>query len=188
MLVLYFLILGTLFLGLGVGGSVFNGNRDLDRGLLLFGAPIALMGAAITSVATGSDFPLFITAVVAVIGVVAGAWGHYGNQPYTPPSWEEVKEVEAEADPLEEIRLAFAKAVARIAELENDKRALLSAAQHQKRQVEDLHERVAALEAKAETPKPAELLEEAKELTSFFVQISHPEDLPDPGWRPEAHA
>jgi hypothetical protein len=186
MLVFYFMIIGALFLGLGVFGSLLNGDRDFDKGFIIFGAPSALMGALVTSVATGNEFPVLVTAVIAVIGGAACGWGHYGNKLYAPPSWEEVGEVEA--DPLEEFRAQLAKAVARIAELENDKRALLSAAQHQKRQVEDLHERVAALEAKAETPKPAELLEEAKELTSFFVQISHPEDLPDPGWRPEAHA
>ena len=195
MLVLYFMIIGALFLGLGIFGSVLNGDHDFDRGFITFGAPLALLGVAITSVATGSDFPLFITAAGAVIGGAACVWGHYGNPQYVPPTWEEASEVEAEADPLGEIRLAFAKvlaaqakAEARIRELENDKRALLSAAQHQQRQVEDLHERLASLEAKAETPKPAEMLEGAKELTSFFVQISHPEDLPDPGWRPEAHA
>lgn len=188
MLVFYFLILGALFLGLGLVGSVLNGDRDFDRGFLAFGGPLVLLGTVVTSVATGSSFPLLVAAFISTIGAIAFLWGHYGNQPYAPPTWEDIKEVEK--DPREEFRVALAKAMAgqakaeaRIRELENDKRALLSAAQHQQRAISDLIDRVAALEAKAETPKPAELLQDAVEMQEIFGSLPvHPADMPHPQW------
>lgn len=164
MLVLYFMIIGALFLGLGLGGSVLNGDRDFDRGFVAFATAPTLMATVITSVATGSTFPLLVATFIAIVGATACVWGHYGNKLYTPPAWEDIKEVEK--DPLEEFRVALAKAVAgqakaeaRIWELENDKNVLLSAAQHQQRAISDLIDRVEALEAKAEKPKPTNLLE-----------------------------
>jgi hypothetical protein len=194
MLVLYFLVLWALFLGLGVFGSVFNGNRDFDRGLVIFGAPSALMGALVTSVATGSDFPVLVAAFIVVIAGSACVWGHYSNPYYTPPAWEDIKEVEK--DPLEDFRVALAlavagqaKAEARIRELENDKRALLSAAQHQQRAISDLIDRVEALEARAETPKPVDLLEANQQVMREVVRVMTCFDAQDPRVRaPSAHA
>lgn len=45
--------------------------------------------------------------------------------------------------------------------------------------------RLVAQLAQAYKPAAAELLESNEELTSFFVQITNPADVPDPGWRPE---
>ena len=187
MLVFYFLILGVLFLGLGLGGSVLNGDRDFDRGFVAFATAPTLMAAVITSVATGSTFPIFVTAVVAVIGVVAGAWGHYGNQPYTPPSWNDIKDLDK--DPLEEFRVALAKAAAsrakaeaRILELEAEVERATVWIRRRDRQIDQLIDQVESLE---EQLKPAEMLDAnqqiARELSCFEPQ--------DPRCRaPSAHA
>lgn len=167
MLVLYFLILGVLFLGLGVFNSFLNGDRDFDRGFLALVTPSALLGAAITSVATESTVPLLVATFIAVVGGAACAWGRYGNKLYTPPTWEDIKEVEK--DPLEEIRAQLAKAVAAQAKAEARAR--------------NIEERLASLEAKAETPEPAEMLQDAVEMQEIFGSLpDHPADMPHPQW------
>lgn len=55
-------------------------------------------------------------------------------------------------------------------------------------QLEEENLRLVALVARAYKPAAEELLESNEELTSFFVQIANPADVPDPGWRPVACA
>lgn len=45
--------------------------------------------------------------------------------------------------------------------------------------------RLVAQLAQAYKPKPEELIEANEELATFFIQITNPADVPDPGWRPE---